>query len=130
MLRRTSLSTLLVNIAIHMTAILLTSRLGDPVGDVVPKSGAFAVGHSVLAVVHVVVRKVGRTRLVLEKARVFHHPVGWVEVADDLEGPLCYGIRFFYLSSADRFCSTVFGARRRGPDKVEGAGREQFVIPV
>jgi hypothetical protein len=70
--------------------------------------------------------------LVLEETRlrVLYRPVRWVKIVDDLEGPLYYSIRFLELSNANRFCSTVFGARRRGPDEVEGVGRERFVIPV
>jgi hypothetical protein len=91
------LSRLLVTITNHVVAIPLTQRLGDPVGDLIPQSSAFAVGHAVFAVIHVIIGEVGHKRLVLEKTclRVLYYPVRWVKVVDYLEGPLYDGIRFF-----------------------------------
>ena len=61
-----------------------------PVLNVVPDSGPLPVGHSVLAVVQLVVGQLGNEWLTLQQSRlrVLHRPVSGVEVVSDLKGAL------------------------------------------
>jgi hypothetical protein len=123
----------LVSRSVHKQTISEAQRPRVPLGDVVPETGSLPIREAVFAIINVIEgSSVAHEGLVFEVARlgVFDGVVGGAQVVNNLQRPLCHGVRLFDFPNPFCLGSAVFGAGRRGPDEGKVSGRELPIVPV